>query len=114
MSNQKKLAERKESISRNSKEEFRNLTRYIGKLLYHGYEFADLNDVLAGYGLKKEEGRESFRFRYITLAGTLIQDDQGIRLSDEFDVYEYRRKDALLVLRNATVDNIDQQLENLR
>ncbi len=114
MAYQKELAERKEAISKHSKEEFRNLTGYIGKLLNSGYEFEDLNDVLAGYGLKKEEEGESFRFRYITLAGTLIQDDHGIRLSDEFDVYEYRKKDALLVLHNVTVDNIDQQLESLR
>ena len=114
MAYQKELAERKDSISKHSKQEFRNLTGYVGKLLNSGYEFTDLNEVLAGYSRKKEDNSESFRFRYITLEGTLIQDDQGIRLSDAFDVYEYRKKDALLVLRNVTVDNIDQALENLR
>lgn len=110
----KNLGERKEAISRLSKDEFNNLQRYIGRLLYSGYEFTDLYNVLAGYGRKKEGGKESFRFRYITLAGTLVQDDRGIRLMDEFDVYEYSKKEATLVLKNVTVENIDQQLENLK
>ena len=70
--------------------------------------------MLAGYGRKKEGGKESFGFRYITLAGTLVQDDWGIRLMDEFDVYEYSKKEATLVLKNVTVENIDQHLENLK
>ena len=108
------LEKRRESISRQSKEEFCNLKRYIDRLLRGGYEFAELNDILAGYSQKKTEGIESFRFRYITLAGTLIQDNQGIRLLDEFDVYEYRKKDATLVLRKATIENIDQALASLK
>lgn len=110
----KNLGERKEAISRLSKDEFNNLQRYIGRLLYSGYEFTDLYTVLAGYGRKKEGGKESFGFRYITLAGTLVQDDRGIRLMDEFDVYEYSKKEATLVLKNVTVENIDQHLENLK
>ena len=110
----KNLGERKEAISRLSKDEFNNLQRYIGRLLYSGYEFTDLYIVLAGYGRKKEGGKESFGFRYITLAGTLVQDDRGIRLMDEFDVYEYSKKEATLVLKNVTVENIDQHLENLK
>ena len=110
----KNLGERKEAISRLSKDEFNNLQRYIGRLLYNGYEFTDLYNVLAGYGRKKEGGKESFGFRYITLAGTLVQDDRGIRLMDEFDVYEYSKKEATLVLKNVTVENIDQHLENLK
>ena len=108
------LEGRRKLISRQSKEEFGNLKKYIDRLLRNGYEFADLNDILAGYSQKKTAGIESFRFRYITLAGTLIQDDQGIRLLDEFDVYEYRKKDATLVLRNTTIENIDQALASLR
>lgn len=110
----KNLGERKEAISRLSKDEFSNLQRYIDRLLYSGYEFTDLYTVLAGYGRKKEGSKESFGFRYITLAGTLVQDDRGIRLMDEFDVYEYSRKEATLVLKNVTVENIDQHLENLK
>ena len=110
----KNLGERKEAISRLSKDEFNNLQRYIGRLLYNGYEFTDLYNVLAGYGRKKEGGKESFGFRYITLAGTLVQDDRGIRLMDEFDVYEYSKKEATLALKNVTVENIDQHLENLK
>ena len=110
----KNLGERKEAISRLSKDEFNNLQRYIGRLLYSGYEFTDLYIVLARYGRKKEGGKESFGFRYITLAGTLVQDDRGIRLMDEFDVYEYSKKEATLVLKNVTVENIDQHLENLK
>ena len=110
----KNSSERKEAISRLSKDEFNNLQRYVDRLLYNGYEFTDLYNVLAGYNRKTEGGKESFRFRYITLAGTLIRDDQGIRLLDAFDVYEYSKKDATLVLKNITVENIDQQLENLK
>ena len=110
----KNLGERKEAISRLSKDEFNNLQRYIGRLLYSGYEFTDLYIVLAGYNRKTEGGKESFRFRYITLAGTLIRGDQGIRLLDAFDVYEYSKKEATLVLKNVTVENIDQHLENLK
>ena len=73
-----------------------------------------ISRLLAGYGRKKEGGKESFGFRYITLAGTLVQDDRGIRLMDEFDVYEYSKKEATLVLKNVTVENIDQHLENLK
>ena len=110
----KNLGERKEAISRLSKDEFNNLQRYVDRLLYNGYEFTDLYNVLAGYNRKTEGGKESFRFRYITLAGTLVQDDRGIRLMDEFDVYEYSKKEATLVLKNVTVENIDQHLENLK
>jgi hypothetical protein len=110
----KNPGERKEAISRLSKDEFNNLQRYVDRLLYSGYEFTDLYIVLAGYGRKKEGGKESFGFRYITLAGTLVQDDRGIRLMDEFDVYEYSKKEATLVLKNVTVENIDQHLENLK
>lgn len=68
----KNPGERKEAISRLSKDEFNNLQRYVDRLLYSGYEFTDLYIVLAGYGRKKEGGKESFGFRYITLAGTLV------------------------------------------
>lgn len=33
---------------------------------------------------------------------------------DEFDVYEYSKKEATLVLKNVTIENIDQHLENLK
>ena len=109
---QKNTDERRKAILKQSKNEIGNLKRYIDRLLYSGYEFTDLYNVLAGYNRKTEGGKESFRFRYITLAGTLIRDDRGIRLLDAFDVYEYSKKDATLVLKNITVENIDQQLEN--
>ena len=111
---QKNTDERRKAILKQSKNEIGNLKRYIDRLLYSGYEFTDLYIVLAGYGRKKEGGKESFGFRYITLAGTLVQDDWGIRLMDEFDVYEYSKKEATLVLKNVTVENIDQHLENLK
>lgn len=108
------LKERKENIIKRSQVEYRQLSNYISKMVANGFDFDALHDNLSGFSVVQENGEESFRFRYITLVGTIIGKENKITLSDIFDIYEYRDDYAAMVLQNVKISDVAAAVAALR
>ena len=109
---QKSLSERKKTILERTQKEYGQLKKFIRKLIRNGFDYEDLRVLLDGYA---ENGTEnpSFRFRYITLGGEISSKEGNIELSDRVDIYEYRKKDCLLIMRDVSIDQISQEIETI-
>ena len=113
MAYQKDLEDRKKTVLERSKKEYESLKIYINRMISNGFDFENLCSMLDGYPDNSDD-HESFRFRYITLAGTINNQGDQIKLEDKFDIYEYREKDSRLVLKNVNMNNIESEIQGLR
>lgn len=111
---QKRLAERKETLLAKSKREYIHLKEYIHRLVESGYEYKDLKMILDGNTERGDDTEGSFRFRFITLAGQISGKEENVELSDLFDIYEYREKDCRLVLRNTNINDLEKAVAMLQ
>ncbi len=114
MNYQKDLAERKQLIIEKTEKEYGQLKRYLQRLIKQGFEFNELKQQLEGRDLPLENDTPAFRFRYVTLAGTLFNKKDKIELGDRFDIYEYRENDSQCVLQNVTIDGVKEAVEQIR
>lgn len=114
MNYQKDLAERKQLIIEKTEKEYVQLKRYLQRLIEQGFEFNELKQQLEGRDLPLENDTPAFRFRYVTLAGTLFNKKDKIELGDRFDIYEYRENDSQCVLQNVTIDGVKEAVEQIR
>ena len=111
---QKSLTERRKTILERTEKEYGQLKEFIGKLIRNGYDYDGLRTILDGTADNESKEKTSFRFRYITLGGELESKDGNIVLSDIFDIYEYREKDCVLVMRGADIRQINQALAEMK
>ena len=114
MNYQKDLSERKQLIIEKSQKEYRRLKSYLQRMIDQGFEFDELKDQLEGRDLPLENNTPAFKFRYITLAGTLVNKGDRIELSDRFDIYEYRENDSQCVLQNVEIKNLEEAVKQIR
>ena len=114
MNYQKDLSERKQLIIEKSQKEYRRLKSYLQRMIDQGFEFDELKDQLEGRDLPLENNTPAFKFRYITLAGTLVNKGDKIELGDRFDIYEYRENDSQCVLQNVEIKNLEEAVKQIR